>query len=286
MFKIYNCVFFLLSFTPLLSQLPNTDVWLFDIKRSKVGMELKRPVNITNRVGYDNQPSFSLDSKKINYVSVREDQQADIYVYAIKKKKTIAFTKTPISEYSPVTTKDEKFITSVVVEEDSSQRIHFINAKTYIHEQKIEIDSIGYYLFLNNDTIVYYKLTEPHSLRYYVKSSQEDKWLGNSPIRAIRAVNRYTFIYGIKDSSSVTFYKYDFRLNKAERYCTYPSTNEDVIWHKTLGLIKSEETKLLRFDEQKKEWQLLFDLKIFGIKKITRFDFDPNNKHLVVVDNL
>jgi Tol biopolymer transport system component len=96
-----------------MAQLPNSDLWLFSIKSSKENFELKNPLNINNREGYDNQPSFSLDSKKINYVSVREDQQADIYVYTIKKKKTIAFTKTPISEYSPVTTKDEKLIATV-----------------------------------------------------------------------------------------------------------------------------------------------------------------------------
>jgi hypothetical protein len=286
MVRLYSFFLLVFGFTSLWAQLPDTDIWLFDIKTKKFDILLTHPINITNRVGYDNQPTFSLDSKKIIYVSIKEDKQADIYFYDIKKKKNTLFTKTPISEYSPVSTSDKKFITSVVVEEDSSQRIHFINAKTGLHEKTMEADSVGYYMFLNNDTVVYYKLTEPHSLHYYVKSSKEDKWLGNTPIRAITLINRNTFIYGLKDSLRVTFYKYDFRLHKAERYCSYPSINEDAVWHKTLGLIKSEETKLLRFDEQKKEWIILFELKSFGIKKITRFNFDANNKHLVVVDNL
>ena len=40
------------------------------------------------------------------------------------------------------------------------------------------------------------------------------------------------------------------------------------------------------YDESKKEWILLFDLATFGIKKITRFNFDPKNNYLVIVDNL
>ena len=42
------------------------------------------PVNITNRSGYDNQPSFSKDEKSIYFTSIRNDKQADIYLYNIK----------------------------------------------------------------------------------------------------------------------------------------------------------------------------------------------------------
>ena len=148
------------------------------------------------------------------------------------------------------------------------------------------MDSVGYFTFLNSDTVLYYKLTSPHSLRYFVKSSNEDKWLTNNPIRAFKTINRHSFIYGIKDSAKVTFYKYDFIFHKAEKYAEYNSLSEDAIWHQQFGLIKSEANKLLKYDALKKEWILLFDLSLFGIKKITRFNFDPKNNYLVIVDNL
>ena len=267
--------------------MPDTDVWLFKLKTDKAKKSiLTESVNISNRPGYDNQPSFSLDGKKIYYVSVREDMQADIYIYEIGSKKTMPLAITKTSEYSPVITADGKYITSVVVEEDSAQRVHFINAKTGVHAKKLEVDSVGYYNFLNEDTIVYYKLTEPHSLRYSNPKTIEDKWLGNRPIRAFKSINRYTLLYGIKDTSSVTFYKYNFILHKAERYCDYPSLSEDAIWHQQLGLLKSEGAQLLRYNEIRSEWELLYDLSSFGIKKITRFAFDSKNKQLVVVNNL
>ena len=138
-------------------------------------------------------------------------------------------------------------------------------------------DSVGYFTFLNTDTFIYYKLTQPHSLRYYCISANEDKWLGYQPIRGFKAINRYTLIYGLKDTAKVTFYKYDFILHKSEKYCDYHSTNEDIIWHPEWGLLKSEGLKILRFDTTKNEWQL---------KKITRFNFDLKNNYLTVVDNL
>ncbi|MEI8135817.1 MAG: hypothetical protein WCH21_00660 [Bacteroidota bacterium] len=284
--KILSIFIFTFSFLLLKSQLPNTDVWLFKIEKTKTELKLSAPKNLTNRTGYDNQPSFSNDGKKIYYVSIREDKQADFYYYDLKSEKIIQLTKTKESEYSPGQTPDGKYLNAVVVENDSAQRIHFINSLTGVSEKKHEVDSVGYYTFLNSDTVLYYKLTSPHSLRYYVNSTNEDKWLGNNPIRAFKTLNRHSFIYGIKDSVKVTFYKYDFTLHKAEKYTEFASSSEDAIWHEQFGLLKSEGNKILRFDETKKEWLLLFDLAQFGIKKITRFGFDKKNKYLVLVDNL
>ncbi|MEO6303877.1 MAG: hypothetical protein ABIP51_11965 [Bacteroidia bacterium] len=286
MSKKFSILIFVLCVSLLSAQLPDTDIWLFKIEKTKTDLKLSDPKNITNRPGYDNQPSFSNDSKKIYYVSIREDKQADFYFYDIGSKKNSQLTKTKESEYSPVLTPNGKFLNSVVVESDSAQRIHFINSVTGISENKFDVDSVGYYTFLNSDTVLYYKLTNPHSLRYYVKSTNEDKWLGNNPTRAFKPLNRHAFIYGIKDSTKVTFYKYDFVLHKAEKYSEYPTSSEDAIWHEQHGLVKSEANKLLRYDDAKKEWVLLFDLSTFGIKKITRFNFDPKNKYLVIVDNL
>jgi len=269
------------------SQLPNTDLWLLKIEKDNQGqLGLTNPLNATNRYGYDNQPSFSDDGKKIYYVSIREDKQADIYTYDLGSKKNISFTKTRISEYSPTLTDAGKSIASVVVEADSAQRIHFINTISGLGEKKLDLDSVGYFMLLNSDTVIYYKLTQPHSLRYYVKSTHEDKWLADAPIRTFRALNRHSFIYGIKDSLKVTFYVYNFLLHKATRFAEYPSPGEDIAWHPTYGLVKSEENKLLHFNSEKQVWILLFDLSTFPIKKITRFAFDPKNKYLVVVDNI
>lgn len=280
----FYCLFFLVLVAK--AQFPNSDIWLFKIEEEKnAPPALSHSLNISNREGYDNQPSFTSDGSKIYFVSIKEDKQADIYFYELKSKKIKQLTKSKESEYSPVLTADGRYITTVMVEADSSQRIHFMNTELGFNEKKLDFDSVGYYHFLNADTLLYYKLTQPHSLRYYVKSSKEDKWLCNAPVRGFKSINRHELIYGIKDSTHVVFYIYDFLINKASKYCEYPSTNEDLVWHAKWGLLKSEGAKILRYDAAKKEWVLLFDLSNEGIKKITRFDFDPKNKYLVLVNN-
>lgn len=269
-----------------MAQMPESDIWLFKIKQNKQNqLMISDSINLTKRKGYDNQPSFSKDEKKIYYVSVREDHQADIYTYELKSKKITQLTNTRESEYSPQLNPEGKSISVVVVEQDSSQKIHVMDALTGSYFKKYDFDSVGYYQYLNTDTLIYYKLTEPHSLRMRVIKTGEDKWICNHPIRGFKTINRCQLLYGVKDSLKVTFYIYDFSLNKAQEYAIYKSTNEDAIWHPELGLMKSEGNKLLRFNLNKKDWEVYLDLGSFKIKKITRFIFDSKNKYLVVVNN-
>ena len=84
MSRKFSTLLLLFWFGLIKCQMPNTELWLFKIENSKQGPLFSKPQNITNREGYDNQPSFSADGKKIFYVSVREDKQADIYIYDLK----------------------------------------------------------------------------------------------------------------------------------------------------------------------------------------------------------
>ena len=83
-----------------------------------------------------------------------------------------------------------------------------------------------------------------------------------------------------------SFRVYNPTLRESKLYATYPSVNEDFIWHPELGLIKSENADLLRYNEATKTWDVLFSFSNLGIKKITRFVFDSKNKQLAIVSNL
>lgn len=269
-------------------QLPETDIWLFKIDKKDNKYIYSNPLNITHRAGYDNQPTFSLDWKSILYVCIDSSKQADIYQYNISKKQSLNITKSEVSEYSPTILPNGLGFSAVVVEKDSSQRVWKFNLdgkfNKIVHQAT---DSVGYHTWLNSDTLLYYKLTNPHSLRVLNLKTNEDVWICNNPCRAFKKVgNSSKFIYAIKDSASVVFRIYDPALRESKIYATYSSTNEDFIWHSELGLIKSENSDLLRYNEQTKSWEILFSFSNLGIKKITRFVFDTKTKQLAIVSNL
>src|SRR6185295_12357864 len=73
---------------------PSTDIFLAPIRMQSDKSVVGKPMNITHRVGYDNQPSFTPDSRSILFTSVREDAQADIYRYDLATRATSRVTST------------------------------------------------------------------------------------------------------------------------------------------------------------------------------------------------
>lgn len=170
--------------------MPNTDIWLLDISSVKDSIILSNPVNITDRVGYDNQPAFSPDGKYILYTSVRDEKQSDIYRYDLKTKTISQFTKTVTSEYSPTFMPDGKNISVVMVEPDSAQRLWKFPIKGGKPGMIVkEVDSIGYHCWFYGDRIAVYLLTEPNSLQLISKKFPQPKFVDSNIGRCIKYHN-------------------------------------------------------------------------------------------------
>lgn len=280
--------------TGCFAQLPETDLWLFSLKNEKGNLSIRKGENITQRKGYDNQPSFSSNETVIYYSSVREDNQSDVFEYAIASKKTRQLTYTKESEYSPTPLARTNEMACVTVQQDSAQIISVYEKNKADKTDALKVrewknissfDSVGYFVFLNQDSLLYYKLTKPHSLRLRSLSSDKDIFIAANPARGFKAISRSRFIFGIKDSSSVYYYLYDCVLKKGIFLSNYPSVNEDIFFHPVLGIMKSEGAQILVFNEPEKQWKKLFDFSTYGIKKITRFAIDSKLKKIVIVNN-
>lgn len=284
--KIVYSLFLIVCHVLVQAQLPETDLWLFQIKDNKGQLSLAEGKNITARKGYDNQPYFTPDNKSILFVSIREDNQSDVYAYQLSKNASVQLTKTKVSEYSPNFTPDGKFLSCVVVEEDSAQRIWMYHTDgSFIKKYSEEIDSVGYYTWLSSDTLLYYKLTSPHSLRIHMKTENKEVWLANHPSRAFKKTKNNVFLYAIKDTAQIEYRLYNTAIKRSDWVAVHQSKSEDFVWNNNFGLVKSEGTQLLRYNDQTKNWAVLFDFASYGIKKITRFAFDTKNKQIVIVDN-
>jgi hypothetical protein len=278
------CIVFMFC-SCMFAQLPETEIWLIPIKKEKNNLLPGKPVKISQGHGYNNQPSFSMDSKSIYYVRADSSSQTDIVHFDVRSGKQRTVTNTAISEYSPQEIKPG-LLCAVVVEKDSAQRIHEIGAANGLHQNILSPDSVGYYCFLNADTLIYYKLTQPHSLRVFSVHTGKEFWLGNSPTRGFKPVSESALLYCLKDSLLTHVFLYNFKLQKAKSICSFPAGNEDIFWHNELGLLRSEGTSILQFQERDAKWNQLFDLSTFGFHRITRFALNQKLNYLVVVDNL
>jgi len=74
---------------------PDTDIFLLDLKRPQ-----HPPRNITARAGYDNQPAFSADGKRLLYTSALE-RQTEVVLYDIVRDTRRRLTHSKGFEFSP-----------------------------------------------------------------------------------------------------------------------------------------------------------------------------------------
>lgn len=143
----------------------NPEIYLLPMKadgRITVG----RPVNVTNRPGYDNQPSFTADGRELFFTSVREDAQADIYKYSIGSKTTERLTKTaPESEYSATQFPYPKNFSVIRVEKDSTQRLWaFAPDGTPSRPIFSDIKPVGYHTWIDDHLLALFVLGSPNAL--------------------------------------------------------------------------------------------------------------------------
>lgn len=271
-------VLFSLFLTNGLSAQMNTDIYRCTLTLSENGISADQPNNITKRKGYDNQPFFSNDGKKI-YYSANYNGYTDIYFYDTESGKTFTVTNTPqTSEYSPMEMPDGKNISCVMVEKDTvTQRLWLINLKN--RKEKLfskENDSIGYYWPIENEwnknevvvsgTSMRKVVAEQeyavfvlgtneanHTLRIinpYRKLSKE-KIIDDSVGRCIRQVPNDHFISYVKKTSNGNYLKfYDLHKRAITGSFFMGRDNEDYCWKGKMLIFSNGSTLVaVRFDK-------------------------------------
>jgi hypothetical protein len=150
------------------TQLPTTDIYLSPITSDKSGIHVGAGIKITDWNGYNNQPSFSPDDKKILYTSVQADSQADVYSYDIKAKRSsrIIYMKGK-KEYSAVYTPDGKSISAVQVQEDDSTQYLAEFSKNGEFKKNIfpKINPVGYYCWASDTTAALFVLGKTETIQ-------------------------------------------------------------------------------------------------------------------------
>lgn len=254
----------------------NTDIYLITLNTAKGKLTSTEPLNITNRKGYDNQPSFSNNGKRI-YYSANYSGTNDIYCYDIESGRTFTITNTPgTSEFSPTEAPEGGSILSVFIEKDSvTQRVWRINLRN--RKEKVfgaNHDSIGYFWplvnelvsgpsFMSNGVSVRRSYTEydlavfvlgtneyNHTLRIIdpFRKQRPEKILDDSIGRCIRTVEGKHMLTYVKKTARGNFLKfYDQWQRKVVAEYFLGRENEDYCWNGTV-LYYTDETMIKAVD--------------------------------------
>ena len=144
----------------------NPEIFLMPLSVRGNVVTVGTPLNITNRAGYDNQPSFTFDGRELYFTSTRADSQADIYKYHVEAKTTERITKTaPESEYSAMQLPYPKNFSVIRVEKDSTQRLWTLSPDGASGRPTFSnIKPVGYHTWLDQHHLALFVLGSPNAL--------------------------------------------------------------------------------------------------------------------------
>ncbi len=266
---------------------PATDIYLADLTSREGRLSAAAPINITNRPGYDNQPSFMPDGQSLLFTSIREGTQADIYRYELANAVVTRLTATPESEYSGTAMRDLQSFSVVRVEADSTQRLWkfpFAGGPPALVLDQVK--PVGYHAWLDDDRLALFVLGTPNTLQLVDRRTQKPEVILSNIGRslAIRpGQDKLTFVHKLNDKDWV-IKELSLKDRKIAPVVSTLPGSEDFIWIDENILLMASENKLYQCDLSKGiAWQQVADFSKAGLKSITRLAVSPRGNKLAFV---
>lgn len=264
-----------------------SDIFLLDMKVENGQVFLSKPVNITNRPGYDNQPFFHPDKSLIYFSSFNDSGRSDIKFFDYKANHTGSLTETNEREYSPTVTPDKKFISCIIQRDNKAQDLgkYPINggAPTVLIDNLV----VGYHSWIDNNRLLLFVLGDTMTLRLYNLHDKQDKVLAKGIGRSLHKIpgqQAMSFIHKIsKDEWLIK--KYDIATGNITTITPTLPGREDLAWLKNNMLLMSDGTKLFSFRPGlDSSWvPVVLAEDVSPLKTVTRLAVNPSNNKLAVV---
>jgi len=273
---------------------PSTDIYLAPLTIAGGKITVGTPVNVTNRPGYDNQPSFTPDSRALLFTSVRGDAQADIYRYDLRTKATSRVTTTPESEYSATVYGDGSRFSVIRVEADSTQRLWSFRLNGSDPRLVFEsIKPVGYHAWVDSTTVAMFTLGRPNALVLADTRVGHPDTLARDIGRSLLPLpsgDGFSFVQHAKDSTWILT-AVDVRGAGRERrtmmmpLVRMPQGADYVAWVAPAVAISGSGSKLFvwRGKEKPAEWTELADFANGGLSHISRLALSPDRRWLAIV---
>ena len=267
-------------------QASNEDIFLVSLSRAGGKLTASGARNLTNRPGYDNQPSWWRDGNTL-YFTARDDFQTDIYGIEPASGKLTRVTLTaPESEYSATLMPSGDAVSVIRVERDSTQRLWSVplngSAGVPIFEN---IKPVGYHTWANDSLLGLFVLGSPNTLQLGNTRTGRGDTIVTSIGRSLHttAEGQVSFVHKVSnDEWWLTLL--DPLTKQTRRLVRMPRRVEDYAWTPDGVVLAGEGTVLKSWNpERGGEWEVVGDLAPFGMSGITRLSVSPRGDVVAVV---
>ena len=276
----------------LSAQLPQTQVYTFDIVSADSTVTFSKPQYLTafNQRGYNNQPHWLDREELLLSVQTPEMEQPDVYRFDLAKKQRQRLTRTRAGEFSPKAMGDGRRFSAVRQEylgRDTVLRLWEFPTSLLDNGKPVfkYINGIGYYEWLNSAQLALFLVGNPNTLALAAADSDRPRTLANNVGRCFRRLPNGNLAYVSKQTPSWTIVEQNlYRLNEAPRVVTTCiNGSEDFTVLNDGSYLMAGGSKIYRYDPiRQPEWREVVDLRFYGIRNITRIEANGFGKIAVV----
>lgn len=265
------------------AEMPNKDIAVFALANTEEGVDVfTKPFHLTFRKGYDNQPKFSEDGKKIFFTRAIE-QQTDIMEYSFVTKQLVNLTNTKkLSEYSP-TPYQPGYLSAIGQTAEGKQYLNKVSLKSGGSEPfTTAIEPIGYHAWLNSEQAPVFVLGDVMTLQVlHTAENRKPMILAENIGRCFERVaeNKVSFTVEIEGLHQIKFIDQNHDLSDSG--IVLPEGVQDYVWLDSDSIIFGLESKLYKMNKESS--QEIADLSGAGIRKISRLAYSKEVEKLAVV---
>ena len=268
------------------------DIWVMDTHgkggKFKILPETAKP--LTNRGEYDNQPNF-INEYQLVFSAADENGNHDIIVHNFNTEKFTNLTKTADrSEFSPTLTHCGQYVSAVVMEPDTTQRI-WLYATNFGEPELLydDIAPVGYYDWYDNKAAMFI-LGDPNKL-VYVRGKRDLLEIDDHIGRAVKRRPKTSQISYLSMKSprenlagmELPIKTYDIESGQTQVLGFGLPGSLDFIWIDNHYLLMAQGNGIYLKKSNHSEWEFLGKIESPTHQNITRMAYSPDLKKLVVV---
>lgn len=269
---------------------PSTDIYLLPLSTGLTSLKAAKPAPISTGEGYDNQPCFSPDGRRILFAANRDGKQIDIFVFNRENGGVTQLTQTPTNENSPTYLAGGDGSFSVVQSEpDKRQRLWRFNAQGREPQLILtDINPVGYHAWIDADRLALFVLGQPNSLQLAsVKTGKGEvaaQGIGRS-LHRIPGTRLVSFVHR-EESGEFLVKQIDPDTRKIDTLVKVVdgNTERDMAWTadgKTI--LMSGGTKVFSWTRGAQGWTEVFDAAPHGLGAVTRIAVSPKGDAVAIV---
>lgn len=293
--RIALAVFTLLLALPLAAQLPNTQVYVFDFAIRDTVATFSKPMYLTafNSRGYNNQPGWIDRNSLLLSVQLPGMDQPDIYSMDLARKTRTRLTATQAGEYSPqVIAGGNKF---------SAVRQEYLGRDTVLRLWEFPMDlssngkptfkyinGTGYYEWFNSIQVALFLVQNPNALVLASTDSDETRPLATNTGRCFkRQASTGNLVYVDKSTMPWRLMEQNmYRMSEPARVLTETLPgSEDFALVTDGSILMASGSRIYRYDPiRNPRWVELVDLRLYGIRNITRLSVNDYGRLALVAD--